>query len=182
MRPWFLAVLFIFLETAFGQEISLRLGGNEIALTAATSERVAQLARERLARCGPNTLQHPDNFGLAAHGAEGRWRQLAAGSRLRVVFKEPFVTASHLGGTLGVSEALIGLEQPELFVGPDFTRHGAATAEHLQCEYLPALELACFPELAPHLPARYRETCAMLERDAAGRIVMPPPDIAPSCS
>jgi hypothetical protein len=30
--------------------------------------------------------------------------------------------------------------------------------------------------------ARYRETCAALERDAAGRIVMPPPDIAPSCS
>ena len=37
-------------------------------------------------------------------------------------------------------------------------------------------------ELQPHLPARYRETCAKLERDQNGRIVMPPPDIAPSCS
>lgn len=182
MRPWLLAALLIFFETAFGQEISLRLGGKEIALAAATTRRLAELARERLARCGPNTLQHPDNFGLAAHGIEARWWRLAAGSRLRVVFKEPFVTVSHLGGTLGVSEALIGLEQPELFVGPDFTRHGGATAEHLQCEYLPALELACLREIAPYLPASYRETCARLERDAAGRIVMPPPDIAPSCS
>jgi hypothetical protein len=57
-----------------------------------------------------------------------------------------------------------------------------AFTEHLQCEYLPALELACLPELAPHLPASYRETCAKLERDVQGRIVMPPPDVAPSCS
>jgi hypothetical protein len=68
-----------------------------------------------------------------------------------------------------------------MLVGPDFTRHGAAAAEHLQWESLLALELACLPELAPHLPARYCEACAALERDAAGR-VMPPPDIAPSCS
>ena len=45
---------------------------------------------------------------------------------------------------------------------------------------LPSLELACLAELAPHLPARYRDTCAKMERDAQGRIVMPPPDIAPA--
>jgi hypothetical protein len=164
------------------KSISLRLGGKEIALDAGARERIAALSRERLSRCGPNTLQHPHNFGLAAAGVEQRWQRLLAGSRLHIVYAEPFVTESHLRGTLGVSEGLIGLEQPEFFVGPDFSRHGTAMVEHLQCEYLPALELACLPELAPHLPARYRETCAKLERGADGRIVMPPPDIAPSCS
>ena len=81
-----------------------------------------------------------------------------------------------------MSEALIGLEHQEFFVGPDFTRHGGAVAEHLQCGYLPALELACLAELAPYLPARYRETCAGWSATRKGRIVMPPPDIAPSCS
>jgi hypothetical protein len=163
-------------------EVSLRLGGKEVRLAPALRERLAGLAREMLRRCGPNTLQHAHNFGLAAAGVESRWKRLLEGSRLHIVYAEPFVTESHLGGTLGVSEALIGLEHKDLFVGPDFTRHGAAVVEHLQCEYLPALELACLPELAAHLPARYRETCAKLERDANGRIVMPPPDIAPSCS
>lgn len=163
-------------------EVSLRLGGKEVQLARALQERLAVLAREALRRCGPNTSQHPGNFGLAALGVEQRWKRLLGGSRLRVLFAEPFVTESHLGGTLGVSEALIGLEHKDLFVGPDFTRHGGSIAEHLQCGYLPSLELACLAELAPHLPARYRETCAKLERDTTGRIVMPPPDIAPSCS
>ena len=164
------------------KSMSLRLGGKEIALEGAARDRIAALSREMFRRCGPNTLQHPHNFGLAAAGVESRWKQLLEGSRLHVVFAQPFVTESHLGGTLGVSEALIGLEHPDFFVGPDFSRHGYAVVEHLRCEYLPALELACLPELAPHLPASYRETCARLERDAKGRIVMPPPDIAPSCS
>jgi hypothetical protein len=167
---------------ALADEVSLRLGGKEVDLSPKVSKQLVALAREALQRCGPNTTQHPGNFGLAAIGVEGRWKELLAGSRLRVRFAEPFVSESHLGGTLGVSEALIGLEHKELFVGPDFTRHGAAIAEHLQCGYLPSLELACLAELQPHLPARYRETCAKLERDAQGRIVMPPPDIAPSCS
>ena len=163
-------------------EISLRLGGKAVQLAPALERRLVALARERLARCGPNTLQHPGNFGLAAAGVEQRWKRVFEGSRLHIVFAEPFVSESHLGGTLGVSEAVIGLEGKDLFVGPDFTRHGRAPIEHLLCGYLPALELACLPELAPHLPPRYRETCAKLERDAQGRIVMPPPDIAPSCS
>jgi len=163
-------------------EVSLRLGGKEIDLTPKVRKELAALARDALGRCGPNTSRHPGNFGLAAFGMEQRWKQLLEGSRLRVQFSEPFVSESHLGGTLGVSEALIGLEHKAFFVGPDFTRHGAAIAEHLQCGYLPLLELACLAELQPHLPARYRETCAKLERDARGRIVMPPPDIAPSCS
>ena len=163
-------------------EVSLRLGGKEIGLTPKLGKELAALAREALGRCGPNTSRHPGNFGLAAFGVEQRWKQLLDGSRLRVQFSEPFVSESHLGGTLGVSEALIGFEHKEFFVGPDFTRHGGAIAEHLQCGYLPLLELACLAELQPHLPARYRETCAKLERDAQGRIVMPPPDIAPSCS
>ena len=163
-------------------EVSLRLGGKDVQLSSQLTAQLAGLAREALTRCGPNTTQHPGNFGLASIGVEGRWKALAEGSRLRVRFAEPFVTESHLGGTLGVSEAVIGFEHRDFFVGPDFTRHGAAIAEHLQCGYLPQLELACLAELAPHLPARYRETCAKLERDAQGRIVMPPPDIAPSCS
>jgi hypothetical protein len=104
-------------------------------------------------------MQHPHNFGVAAANVEQRWKRLLEGSRLYIVFAQPFVTDSHLGGTLGVSEALIGLDTRIFF-----------------------RELACLPELAPHLPARYRDTCAKFERDAGGRIVMPPPDIAPSCS
>jgi hypothetical protein len=169
-------------QPAAADEVSLRLGGKEVRLSPALQQRVANLAREALGRCGPNTSRHPGNFGLAAFGVEERWKRLLEGSRLRVRFAEPFVSESHLGGTLGVSEALIGLEHQELFVGPDFTRHGEAVAEHLQCGYLPSLELACLAELEPHLPVRYRETCARMERDPQGRIVMPPPDIAPSCS
>jgi hypothetical protein len=175
-------VLCLLANGAWADDVSLRLGGKEIPLTSEVSKQLSGLAREALARCGPNTTQHPGNFGLASLGVEGRFKRLLEGSRLRVRFAEPFVTESHLGGTLGVSEALIGLEDREFFVGPDFTRHGAAVAEHLQCGYLPSLELACHRELAPYLPARYRETCAKLERDANGRIVQPPPDIAPSCS
>jgi hypothetical protein len=181
-RLLFAAVLVLCVQSVAADEVSLRLGGKEIDLTPKLGKELAALAREVLRRCGPNTSRHPGNFGLAAIGVEERWKRLAEGSRLRVVFAEPFVTASHLGGTLGVSEALIGLEHKDLFVGPDFTRHGASIVEHLQCEYLPSLELGCLAELAPHLPARYRETCARLERNAQGRIVMPPPDIAPSCS
>ncbi len=163
--------------------MSLRLGGEEIQLAPVVRARVAELARETLRRCGPNTRNHPDNFGMSALTVEKRWKALSeGGSRLRVLFAEPFKSESHLGGSLGVSEAWIGLGQTDLFVGPDFTRYGPAIAEHLRCEYLPALDLACLPSLAPHLPASYRETCAKMERDASGRIIMPPPDIAPSCS
>jgi hypothetical protein len=176
------ASLWSLIPCASADEVSLRLGGKEIPLSDALSQGLATLAREALARCGPNTSQHASNFGVAAFGVEGRWKKLLEGSRLRVRFAEPFVSESHLGGTLGVSEALIGLEDKDFFVGPDFTRHGTAITEHLQCGYLPSLELACLAELQPHLPARYRETCARLERDAQGRIVMPSPDIAPSCS
>ena len=179
----FAVVVLGFLATsALADDVSLRLGGKDVQLSPQVSNKLAGLSREALTRCGPNTTQHPGNFGLASIGVEGRWKALAEGSHLRVRFAGPFVTESHLGGTLGVSEALIGLEHRDFFVGPDFTRHGAAIAEHLQCGYLPQLELACLAELAPHLPAHYRETCAKLERDAQGRIVMPPPDIAPSCS
>ena len=177
-----LTAVLLFTQPAVADEVSLRLGGNEIQLTPLLKERLSGLAREALSRCGPNTARHPGNFGLSAFGVEQRWNELLEGSRLRVRFAEPFVSESHLGGMLGVSEAVIGLEHKELFVGPDFTRHGGAIVEHLQCGYLPSLELACLAELAPHLPARYRETCARLERDARGRILMPPPDIAPSCS
>ena len=188
MRRFLLAALFFSLACPAAsaddlpKAISLRLAGNEIALAPELGRRLAAITREMLSRCGPNTLQHPGNFGLAAAGVESRWQHLLEGSRLHIVYAEPFVTLSHLGGTLGVSEAAIGLEHKDLFVGPDFTRHGAAVVEHLQCTYLPALELACLPELAAHLPVTYRETCARLERDPQGRIMMPPPDIAPSCS
>jgi len=162
--------------------ISLRLGGKEIPLPAELRVRLSGLAREILSRCGPNTRQHPHNFGLDATLAAERWQSVLEGSRLHIVFDTPVETVSHLGGMLAVSEVTIGLEDKDLFVGPDFTRHGRRVVEHLQCQYLPSLELACLPELAPHLPARYKETCVKLERNAEGRIVMPPPDIAPSCS
>lgn len=162
--------------------ISLRLGGKEVPLSAELRARLTGLARETLSRCGPNTRHHPHNFGLAAMLASERWRRVLEGSRLHIVLDTPFETVSHLGGALAVSEVTIGLEDKDLFVGPDFTRHGGRVVEHLRCQYLPSLELACLPELAPHLPARYKETCAKLERNTEGRIVMPPPDIAPSCS
>jgi hypothetical protein len=173
---------FSFMACAGADEVSVRLNGEEVRFSQAVNQKIGTLAREALSRCGPNTTQHPGNFGLAALGVEARWKELSERSRVRIRFTEPFVTESHLGGTLGVSEALIGLEHKEFFVGPDFTRHGNGYAEHLQCGYLPLLELACLAELQPHLTQRYRETCAKLERDAGGRIVMPPPDIAPSCS
>src|SRR4051812_20509543 len=179
---WFAAAMWFLAAGAAADEVSLRLSGKEVWLTPPLQQRLASLAREALGRCGPNTSRHPGNFGLAALGVENRWKKLLEGSRLRVRFAEPFVAESHLGGTLGVSEAVIGLEQKDLFVGPDFTRHGEAVVEHLQCGYLPSLELACLDELAPYLPVRYRDTCARLERDEKGRIMMPPPDIAPSCS
>ena len=182
MRRVLAALLASAAAAAAADDVSLRLGGKEIPLNREVSQRLAGLAREALAKCGPNTTQHAGNFGFAAYGVEKRWKETLEGSRLRVRFDAPFVSESHLGGTLPVSEAVLGLEREGLFVGPSFTTHGAATAEHLQCGYLPQLELACLAELAPHLPARYRETCALLERDAQGRIVMPPPIIAPSCS
>jgi hypothetical protein len=162
--------------------ISLRLGGKEVPLSAELRTRLTGLGREILSLCGPNTRHHAHNFGLAAVLASERWQRVLEGSRLHVVFDTPFETVSHLGGTLTVSEVTIGLEDKDLFVGPDFTRHAGQVVEHLQCQYLPSLELACLPELGPYLPARYKETCAKLERDAEGRIIMPPPDIAPSCS
>ena len=177
-----LILLVLFTSCALADDVSLRLGGQDIPLKSQVSERLAALAREALVKCGPNTVQHAGNFGFAAYGVEKRWKETLEGSRLRVRFEAPLVSESHLGGTLPVSEAVFGLEREGMFVGPSFTTHGAAVAEHLQCGYLPQLELACLAELAPHLPARYRETCALLERDAQGRIVMPPPDIAPSCS
>lgn len=183
MRWLFLAAAALAsVQPAVADEVSLRLGGKEIALSPMLSERLARLAHEVLERCGPNTLEHPHNFGLSALLAGERWSRTQQGSRLYIAYAKPFESVSHLGGKLAVSEAVIGLEGDELFVGPDFTRHRGVVAEHLSCGYLASLELGCLPELAAHLPARYRETCAKLERDAAGRIVMPPPDIAPSCS
>ena len=183
LNAFLAATIALFAATAVAQEtLSLRLGGKDVPMSPGLRTKLAQLSREMLSTCGPNTLQHPGNFGLAAVGVEQRWKRMLEESRLRIVFAEPFVSQSHLGGMNGVSEALVGLEHAGLFVGPNYTRHGMAFAEHLQCEYLPALEIACLPDLAPHLPASYRETCAKLVRGTDGRIVMPPPDIAPSCS
>jgi hypothetical protein len=183
LRALIAALIALTATTLSAQDtLSLRLGGKDVPVSPALKARLAELSRQMLSRCGPNTLQHAGNFGLAAAGVEQRWKRMLGESRLRIQFAEPFVSRSHLGGTLGVSEALVGLEHGGLFVGPNYTRHGTAFTEHLQCEYLPALELACLPELAPHLPASYRETCAKLERDERGRVVMPPPDVAPSCS
>jgi hypothetical protein len=182
MSRWLLLGAVLAATGAGGEELSLRLDGKEVPVSAPSQIRLQALARQMLSRCGPNSLQHAGNFGPSAMTTDKRLQGVTQGSRLRVHFAEPFTTTSNLGGTLGVSEAVIGLGEHGYFVGPSFTRHGEAWVEHLQCDYLPALELACSAELAPHLPASYRDTCAKLERDSAGRIVMPPPDIAPSCS
>ncbi len=163
-------------------KVSLRLGGREVVLSPMVRVRAAALAREIVAACGPNTLQYPGNFGPYATGVESRLIDRLARSRLHVAFGTRLQARSHLGGELPVSEAVIGLEDATFFVGPTFTRHGSSVAEHLQCGYLPSLELACLAELGPHLHARYGEACRRFERGADGRIVMPPPDIAPSCS
>lgn len=167
---------------AAGAAVSLRIDGREIPLSANVRTRLAHLARETMKLCGPNTRQHPHNFGGSALLASLRHERVLQATRLHVAYDRPFQTVSHLGGTLQVSEVTLGLGGDDFFVGPDFTRHGGQVVEHLQCEYLPSLEIACLAELAAHLPARYRETCARLERDSDGKIVMPPPDIAPSCS
>ena len=167
---------------AAGAVVSLRIDGREIPLSANAETRLADLARETMKLCGPNTRQHAHNFAGSALRASLRHERTLQTTRLHVVYDRPFQTVSHLGGTLQVSEVTLGLAGDDLFVGPDFTRHGGQVVEHLQCEYLPSLEIACLPELAAHLPARYRETCARFERDKDGKIVMPPPDIAPSCS
>ena len=167
---------------AGGATVSLRIDGREIALPAAVDARLASLAREVAGRCGPNTRQHPHNFGASALLASLRHQRTLESSRLHVAYDRPFETVSHLGGTLQVSEVTLGLADGDFFVGPGFTRHGGEAVEHLRCEYLPSLEIACLPEVAAHLPPRYRETCARLARGPDGRIVLPPPDIAPSCS
>src|SRR5687768_7502997 len=157
-----------------GAAVSLRIDGSEIPLSATAATRLAGLAREAMKTCGPNTLQHPHNFGRAAVLAPMRRERTLETSRLHVVHDRPFATVSHLGGTLQVSEVTLGLGGDDVFVGPNFSRHGTQVAEHLQCEYLPSLEIACLPEVAGRLPARYRETCAKFERRSDGRIVMPP--------
>ncbi len=189
MRRSIAAIVFATLQAASeaaaqegGDRVSLRIEGREIPISAAGGARLAGLARETVKLCGPNTRQHPHNFGGAAMLAPVRLERALETSRLHVVYSRTFETVSHLGGTLPVSEVTLGLGGDGLFVGPDFTRHGAQVVEHLQCEYLPSLEIACLPELAAHLPARYRDTCAKFTRGSDGKIVMPPPDIAPSCS
>lgn len=162
--------------------VSLRLGGSEVTLSPLATGQLAARARALMARCGPNTALHPGNFGQSVGQTEMRLRQTLDGSRLAIVFTPPLETQSLLGGALPAGEAVIGLERDDLFVGPYFTNGPGGPVEHLQCDYLAALELACSAELAAYLPARYRETCARLERDPQGRLVMPPADVAPSCS
>jgi hypothetical protein len=171
---------------AFAQDyrkVSLRLDGREVGLPPATAARVAAVAQEMMARCGPNTLLHAENFGAGGSRAEARWRATDAGaSRLHVVYATPFETRSLLGGKVPVTEVLIGFGQDGYFVGPDFSRHDRGAVEHMGCDYLASLELACMPELRPFMGVAHRDTCAKLERGKDGRIVLPPPDIAPSCS
>src|SRR4051812_13091819 len=104
-----LLLLLLVASSAWAQEASLRLGGKEISLPLETQAKVAALARDMFSRCGPNTLQHVGNFGPAVMTTEKRFAAVDGTSRLHVRFAEPFVTTSHLGGTLGVSEAVIGL-------------------------------------------------------------------------
>src|SRR4051812_764594 len=117
-----LLLLLLVIGSASAQEASLKVGGKEIPLDPQVRAKVVALAKEMFGRCGPNTLQHAGNFGPSALAVDKRFLEVEKSSRLRVRFAEPLVTTSHLGGTLGVSEALIGLAQPEVFVGPNFSR------------------------------------------------------------
>jgi hypothetical protein len=165
------------------KQISLRLDGRDVSLPPDVASRVAANARAVMSRCGPNTRLHAGNFGAAGARTDARWQAAEAGtSRLYVMYAEPFAARSLLGGQVVVSEVLIGFGQDGLFVGPDFSRHDRAAVEHMGCDYLASLELACLPELSPFMGAAHRATCAKLERGADGRILLPPPDIAPSCS
>ena len=165
------------------KQLSVRLDGRDVSLPGDVATRVAAQARAVLSRCGPNTRQHAGNFGAAGARTDARWSAADAGaSRIHVVYAEPFEIRSLLGGQVMVSEVLIGFGQEGLFVGPDFSRHDRAVVEHMGCDYLASLELACLPELGPYMGAAHRQTCARLERGADGRILIPPPDIAPSCS
>jgi hypothetical protein len=87
-RLLFAAVLVLCVQSVAADEVSLRLGGKEVQLEPVLREPLAALGREVLRRCGPNTSQHPGNFGLAAIGVEQRWKLVIEGSRLRVVFAE----------------------------------------------------------------------------------------------
>src|SRR6185503_15591245 len=93
MRFALIAALFVALPS-MADEVSLRLAGKEVDLTPRLRKDIAALARQALERCGPNTARHPGNFGLAALGVETRWKQALEGSRLRVLFAEPFVSES----------------------------------------------------------------------------------------
>src|SRR5688572_24125889 len=85
---------------AAGAAVSLRIDGREIPLSASVQARLAHLARETMKLCGPNTRQHPHNFGGSALLASLRHERLLQASRLHVVYDRPFQTVSHLGGTL----------------------------------------------------------------------------------
>src|SRR5262249_2723064 len=85
------SAVFFAASAAAQDQVSLRLGGKEVPLEPALRAKIAGLARETLARCGPNTRNHADNFGASALTVEKRWKSLEeGGSRLRIAFGEPF--------------------------------------------------------------------------------------------
>jgi len=136
--------------SACAQDASLRLGGKDVPLAPEVQARLRSLAREMFGRCGPNTLQHPGNFGLAALGTEKRWASVLEGSRLRIRFAEPFVTTSHLGGTLGVSEAVIGLEQHGRAIARPAPGSSATAGDASSCR--PRISRRHAADLSPHQP------------------------------
>ena len=164
------------------KSLTLRLSGADVQLPDAVSARLAGTVREWVSSCGPNSLQHPQNFGPLAQETESRWHRMLGSSRLHVVYAQPFESVAWSGERLPVSEVLIGLADDE-FLGPELTRSaGRAVSEHTKCGTVQALEFSCMPELFPYLPARYTRVCAFLKRDPAGHIIEPEADIAPSCS
>src|SRR5687767_8855863 len=79
---------------AAGAAVSLRIEGREIPLSANVQSRLAHLAREAMKMCGPNTRQHPHNFGASALRASLRHERTLQASRLHVVYDRPFQTVS----------------------------------------------------------------------------------------
>lgn len=141
--------------------VSLRKGGEVIALPGPAQKAIADQVRELASTCNFNSVKHSRLF--ERRDARAEWSEVASQSHLHVRYRAPFSVPAGSEDAIVASEVLIGLTA-ENFIGPELTRHGETVALHVKCSGHRALQLMCMPELAPHLPAAYRRNCHLLTR------------------